>query len=181
MGRSCRREEAEQRPDDWRQGGPLTLPLVDRYGLGRQGAASEHKLTDEEKAMFHRRLFCMLARYEALSGHGYQAALSEHGFRVLRRLMGVTFECFASPLNCHFGRHCSAFPDTDAPFGSVGSFFDFWPSTGSFEANPPFVPEVMSAMVEHMEELLAKASGPLSFTVIIPAWKEVSAWERLQR
>ena len=48
-------------------------------------------------------------------------------------------ECFASPLNCYCPRFCSAFPDTDSVFGSVGSFFDFEFVEGSFEANPPFV------------------------------------------
>ena len=46
-----------------------------------------------------------------------------------------------------FNRFCSAFKDTDSPFGSVGTFLDFKPTTGNFEANPPFVPELMEAMV----------------------------------
>lgn len=143
----------------------------------RYGGVKESEGDTEER--FHAHLWCLLARYEALSGHGYQAALCEAGFRALRSAMAVDFECFASPLNCHYGPHCSAFPDTDAPFGSLGSFFQFRPTSGSFEANPPFVPEVMSAMVGHMETLLARASGPLSFTVIIPAWEEVLAWKQL--
>ena len=152
-----------------------------RYGLGRTGEAAEAKLTPHENEEFHTRLFCLLARYQALGGHGYQAALSEHGFRVLQKRMETQFECFASPLNCHFGRYCSAFPDTDCVFGSLGSFFSFRPTSGSYEANPPFVPEFMSAMTEHMEALLKKAKGPLSFTVIIPAWKEIHAWDQLER
>jgi hypothetical protein len=51
--------------------------------------------------------------------------------------MGVSVECFASPLNCHLPAFCSAFPDTDAAFGSLGSFFDFFPTEGSFQVNPP--------------------------------------------
>ena len=42
-------------------------------------------------------------------------------WRVLRERLGVGFECFASPLNCHLPRFCSAFPDVDAPFGSAGA------------------------------------------------------------
>jgi hypothetical protein len=33
----------------------------------------------------------------------------------------------ASPLNARWGSFCSAFADTDAPFGSLGSFFAFRP------------------------------------------------------
>jgi len=54
----------------------------------------------------------MLLRYHELQGHGFQAALNEHAFIVLHKRMGVTMECFASPLNCFFGHFCSAFPDT---------------------------------------------------------------------
>ena len=61
-------------------------------------------------------------------------------FDVLLRGLDITFECFASPLNCRYSRFCSAFRDTDAAFGSIGSFFDSEPRQGSFEANPPFVP-----------------------------------------
>jgi hypothetical protein len=65
------------------------------------------------------------------------------GFLLVQlRTAGVTMECFASPLNCRYAAFCSAFQDTDGAFGSVGSFFNFRPRTGAFQANPPFVPEV---------------------------------------
>jgi len=121
----------------------------------------------------------MIARYEALSGAGYQIAVGNDGFDVLRERMGVRFECFASPLNCRYSRYCSAFIDTDAAFGSLGDFFSFYPQRGSFEANPPFVPEVMSRMVEHVHNLLYEALGPLSFVIIVPVWKKIAAWQEL--
>lgn len=136
------------------------------------------------------------------------------------RTAGVTMECFASPLNCRYAAFCSAFPDTDAAFGSVGSFFHFRPHTGAFQANPPFVPEVrfegalrcfvfielmrrsstllsnqgrsmralstsqvMGAMVAHMEALLSEADAArqaLSFTVLVPHWKDVAAVVQLR-
>ena len=42
-----------------------------------------------------------------------------------------------SPMNCYFGRYCSAFPDVDSPFGSDGSFWNWNPPStgGSFQAN----------------------------------------------
>jgi hypothetical protein len=130
---------------------------------------------------FEDSVYRLLCRYNLLGGHGNQAALSEHGFSVLGRKLDVQMECFASPLNCHFPHYCSAFPDTDRPFGSSGSFFDYYPTEGSFEANPPFVPEVMSEMVKHIESLLRAATGPLSFSIIVPRWPEVVAWKRVQQ
>jgi phosphorylated CTD-interacting factor 1 len=133
------------------------------------GAEEEGGARVIDEAKFHSCLFTMLSRYNALLGHGMQAALSEHGFSVLKEALGVTFECFASPLNCHYECYCSAFVDTDAPFGSMGSFFDFHPLTGSFEANPPFIKPVIASMVRHIEGLFAAPeAGPLSFVVIVP-------------
>lgn len=53
-------------------------------------------------------------------GFGLQGALSVSVFECLHRVFGVTFECFASPLNCYFKQYCSAFEDTDGYFGSRG-------------------------------------------------------------
>ena len=68
-----------------------------------------------------------------------------------------SIECFASPLNCYYPRFCSAFADVDAPFGSLGSFFDFSPTRGTFEANPPFEPAIVTSMLDRMSQLLARA------------------------
>ena len=75
------------------------------------------------------RLFCLLARYDSLSGdtHGFQGAVPRHVFDELSRSFGVRHECFASPLNCFMPRFCSLFPDTDGFFGSAGNFFKFRP------------------------------------------------------
>ena len=67
-----------------------------------------------------------------------QAAAPPSCFEYLAKSFGATAECFGSPLNCHFTTFCSAYADTDAVFGSRGSFFDFRPTSGCYEANPPF-------------------------------------------
>ena len=71
----------------------------------------------------------------------------------------------------------------DGAFGSLGSFFDFKPERGSFEMNPPFVPETLLKAAQHVEMLLdaAEANGyKLSFVVVVPAWKGVPMWEHLE-
>ena len=111
---------------------------------------------------------------QSLSGlsEGYQMALPEHVFAALQKLFGVGHECFASPLNCTFPSFCSAFSDTDQHFGSSGSFFDFWPTEGSFEANPPFVEETMTMMVRHIIDICNRSERPLSFIVVVPNWDD---------
>jgi len=132
-------------------------------------------LDEDDRKLFQQSLYCCLARYEALKGAGYQCAVPGIAFDAAARCgLGTTIECFASPLNCRYERFCSAFPDIESRFGSLGSFFDdnaFNPWEGSFEANPPFVPETMIAMGAKLEHLLGdKRRGPLSFLVVVPAW-----------
>ncbi|XP_070797999.1 mRNA (2'-O-methyladenosine-N(6)-)-methyltransferase isoform X1 [Pituophis catenifer annectens] len=73
------------------------------------------------------RVWCLLRRYQMMfgiglyEGTGLQGALPVHVFEALYKLFGVSFECFASPLNCYFKQYCSAFPDTDGYFGSRGN------------------------------------------------------------
>ncbi|XP_074645093.1 mRNA (2'-O-methyladenosine-N(6)-)-methyltransferase-like [Tubulanus polymorphus] len=123
------------------------------------------------------RCWCLMKRYQSMFGIGnegvsLQGALPVAVFECLHRLFGVTFECFASPLNCYFKQFCSAFPDTDGYFGSRGSLLKFQPVSGSFEANPPFCEELMETMVDHFESLLLESSEPLSFIVCIPEWRD---------
>jgi len=94
----------------------------------------------DKETSFRHRLFAMLQRYRCMAnntrqrgcGAGFHAAITEYAFQSLRTEVGATMECFASPFNAHYRHFCSAFVDTDSFFGSVGSFFDFWPTFGSF-------------------------------------------------
>lgn len=78
----------------------------------------------EDKKMEHfmARVWCLLKRYNVFCGNSSetQISLPVPVLESLHRNFGVTFECFASPLNCYFRQYCSAFPDTDAYFGSRG-------------------------------------------------------------
>ncbi|KAL7990152.1 hypothetical protein Chor_010506 [Crotalus horridus] len=124
------------------------------------------------------RVWCLLRRYQMMfgiglhEGTGLQGALPVHVFEALHKHFGVSFECFASPLNCYFKQYCSAFLDTDGYFGSRGPCLDFFPISGSFQANPPFCEELMDVMVTHFEKLLEGSSEPLSFIVFIPEWRD---------
>jgi len=77
-------------------------------------------------------------------------------FESIQRNFGVTFECFSSPLNCYFRNYCSAFPDVDGYFGSVGSFLEFRPISGSFQMHPPLCDDLIDAAITHVEALLGE-------------------------
>lgn len=131
-------------------------------------------VSQEDQQIFHRRLWCMLKRYNNIFDtecHVYQAALPVSVYKVLHSQFNVTVECFASPLNCYFRNFCSLCPDTDSFFGSSGDFFGLNPVEGSFEANPPFSFGILNAMVNHIESLLKIATTnkkALSFIVFMP-------------
>ncbi|XP_035634429.1 mRNA (2'-O-methyladenosine-N(6)-)-methyltransferase-like isoform X1 [Oncorhynchus keta] len=135
-------------------------------------------IDDPRFEKFLSRIWCLIKRYQVMfgagvnEGMGLQGALPVPVFDVLNKQFGVSFECFASPLNSYFKQFCSAFPDTDGFFGSRGPFLNFSPASGSFEANPPFCEELMDAMVTHFEELLEKSSEPLSFIIFVPEWRD---------
>ena len=117
--------------------------LRELYDASGSGAALSSREVEED---FNERVAALAVRYEALGGSGYQAACPGAVFDALRDHFSVRMECFASPFNCRWRTYCSAFVDTDAMFGSVGSFFQFKPTTGSYEANPPFEPVLITAM-----------------------------------
>ena len=128
----------------------------------------------QKGAVLNDDVFCILQRYETLSGAspGNQMALPDHAFDVLRTQLGVSHECFASPLNCRLPSFCSMFPDTDTCFGSKGSFFDFIPKEGSYEANPPFLETILADTVRHIINLLTASTAPLSFVLVAPGWDD---------
>ena len=169
--------------------GPLAAATLVRqmrvYTLGRAHAEKLHALwraankDDGRPSGFYEDVFCLLVRYAALEGKGWQAAVPRPIFPALQAHFGVVGECFASPLNTHLPLYCSLFPDVDMAFGSVGSFFSFSPSQGSYEANPPFVPQLMVAATDRFEALLRVATGPLSFAVVVPAWTSDPHYPRL--
>lgn len=136
------------------------------------------------RTAFHARLFALLLRYKSIQGYGFQASVGPGAFETLRDAIGAGTECFASPLNAFFPRFFSAFPDVDAPFGSCGDFFAGAArlKRGCYQANPPFVGHVMSAMARAMHAALDVAERddqPLTFVVFVPGWTDEPSWVSL--
>ncbi|KXJ73967.1 hypothetical protein RP20_CCG014654 [Aedes albopictus] len=136
---------------------------------------------DKKFDFFIGRVYCMLKRYSTFlcnvspnqqEPELTQAALPAVVFECLHQHFGVTFECFASPLNCYFRQYCSAFGDTDSYFGSRGSFLEFKPVSGSFQVNPPYCEELIDATLHHIDRLLSDSTDPLSFIVFLQEWKD---------
>merc|ERR1712137_1207134 len=113
-----------------------------------------HRIEPTTEDDFLRSVYLMLRRYvtfigldpseDGHRGGNMHAAAPETVFSWLREEMEVQCELFASPLNCYFSKFFSAFPDVDAAFGSLGSFFDVeCLPEGSYEVGPPYTEEVL--------------------------------------
>jgi len=142
-------------------------------------------LYNGEPSKLNERIFKLWCRYEALAAPGYHAAIPTSMFELIRRELKVNHELFASPFNCTLENYTSAYPDTDVYFGSKGNFFREYPKLlakgGSFEANPPFLEEHMTALSLIIEESLDKYTAvPLSFVVIYPAWEDAISHSMLK-
>lgn len=133
---------------------------------------------DRKFEYFLTRVWCLLKRYKSFlgpglgEGHSTQVSLTTPVFDCMHKAFEVTFEAFASPLNCYFRQYCSPFPDTDAYFGSRGSFLTFHPVGGSFSVHPPYQEDLMEVTVDHIDRCLHNSSDPLSFIVFLPDWVE---------
>ena len=137
--------------------------------------------------VFHSRLYILLARYATLDGEGYQGTMNKTMISHLQHSFGTHTECFASPLNVDVNTHhfCSAFPLIDCVFGSRGSFFTQNEKTfltGTYEVNPPFIEEIMYAMMFKITSAIIKAhtSTPLRFCIFLPQWDDTPAVEYLR-
>ncbi|XP_025418257.1 phosphorylated CTD-interacting factor 1 isoform X2 [Sipha flava] len=125
---------------------------------------------DKKMENFMARVWCLLKRYNSyyVNISDTQVSLPVSILESLHKNFGVTFECFASPLNCYFRQYCSAFPDTDAYFGSRGSILDLNAVSGSFVVNPPMkCDELIEAALNHIDRLLTESNEPLSFVVML--------------
>lgn len=86
-------------------------------------------------------------------------------------------ECFASPFNHNLPQYCSALPEVDKEFGSIGSFFDLDNSTfDDFElyvANPPFVESLIIRMFERLARRLNSRARPCDVFIYLPDWRDL--------
>ena len=136
-----------------------------------------HRLSGSE-SKFEDDLYCLLRRYNTIfggnarSGTNFHSSLPESIFEFILRRCSTSTELFSSPLNNYFARYCSAFPDVDMPFGSIGSFYEVDIKSGSFQVCPPFTTQMMDTMAERVVALLDKTDKPLAFQIFVPEWRD---------
>lgn len=137
------------------------------------------------------RLLVVLLRYASLSGAasqnvdqtaGFHAAVPPPIYALLRQKLNCVVEGFASPMNSTSSHYCSLFPDCDAYFGSLGSFFDLsvethFPNGISMTCNPPYSIVVMLRVAEQLTKLFSSAEQrhvPMQVFVVVCNWNTVA-------
>lgn len=127
----------------------------------------------------------MIMRYACtlMGGRQWTSPLELYQYVVER--YKVTVEGFASPMNAQilFVNHsqnrnpelkyCSIFPDTDAPYGSMGDFFKVDLVGKHVFANPPRIDSIILPVVKRMIETCERAKDSfVRFIVQVPEWTD---------
>lgn len=107
---------------------------------------------------------------------------------------GFRIEGFASPVNsqmllCADGtsgeltaKFCSLFPDVDAPFGSIGSFFPADLAGNNVVVNPPYIESIFIAVGKKLTAECERAEAtltPTRFFVTFAAWRDSKGYLEL--
>ena len=118
-------------------------------------------------------IWCMLARYYYLGGLNHHLAVPPATKNLLNRVYGIDHELFASMINAHYTHFCSAFPDIENWFGTMGNHFDQAPVSGWVMSNPPYEESILEKSMAHVVLCLqnAKKKGEfLGYVITAPVW-----------
>lgn len=104
-------------------------------------------------------LGCVCLRYACILQQTQQWANPDEFYSMLVGDFGASIEGFASPLNSRIigvksqvdTKFCSLFPDVDAPFGSIGSFFDQDFSGKVVTICPPYTNFIFDAILDRVK------------------------------
>lgn len=161
---------------------PMRLSLMATMAASRAGCSTRDIRIIE-------RITIAALCYNALVPLTQQWNIPPRAYDVMIQEYGATLEGFASPFNSQMMRYmmpnmrdadtrafCSIFPRIDAPFGSVGSFFDESPATelcGRVSVlNPPFIEDILARTVKKCIADLGRATSPTRIFIIVPNWRD---------
>lgn len=138
-------------------------------------------------------LFAVHLRYRYI-GLGHQGAARDFAEMGWQKDQAV--EGFASTLNHYFDTYCSAFPDIEAPFGSIGSYWkmsqmdEFWKLRPHVIVNPPPNSSIVEAVVAQLCRLCHETSATSSSTgghpsctvhMTFPHWPDMTINHTMQQ
>jgi hypothetical protein len=115
-------------------------------------------------------LWGIIFRYQLLGSNNHQLAVLPNIMEEMNKDYKLNFECFASSINSTFPNYCSIYYDLEKYFGSVGSFYNMIPISGTFGINPPYQKDIIDYSIHKLFEYLDKTNQNLTFIITIPIW-----------
>jgi hypothetical protein len=111
------------------------------------------------------RIYTMILRYNCIGVNNNHCSIPPD----VIRFSNAHTELFGSPFNTTLDQYCSPFPDIESYFGSVGSFFDFDFTAGTYVMNPPYDEQLMYEAMEVATAAL-NTKTEITIIVVIPIW-----------
>lgn len=130
-------------------------------------------------------------RYSSMISGSQQWNIPRAVYKLLVEKYNVTIEGFASPFNSQLLpfstkesmlNFCSLFLDTDAVFGSVGSYFDYDFVGKIATVNPPYILDIMDAVAAKCIQTCADAetaNKPTRMFITVPDWTDTYYYQKL--
>lgn len=137
-----------------------------------------------DEATFYYKLARVILRYSIFEESGQQWSIGSTDlyYRSAKEL-GITAEMFASPFNFLLPNFCSLMIDTDAAFGSMGSFFKMTAKKlaqlgiKGVTYNPPYPEEIMSVATPRILKIvddMAKMGETFNVISFLPNWQDAT-------
>ena len=143
----------------------ILLPL-DVYNKLKENFIGNLKFIDDY-------IWSIIFRYQLLSSNNHQLGILPSIINNMQHDYNLTFECFASSINCTLKNYCSIYYDIEHLFGSHGNFFNKNFIEGVYTFNPPYQKNIIDKgylKINYHLDLANKNNKELTFILTIPVW-----------
>ena len=143
----------------------ILLP-IDVYNKLKINYSGDIKFIDEY-------IWSIIFRYQLLSSNNHQLGILPNVIKKLEQEYNLTFECFASAINCTLNNYCSIYYDLEHLFGSHGNFFNTTFIEGMHTFNPPYQKNIIDKgymKINYHLNIASNNKKKLTFFLTFPVW-----------
>jgi len=143
----------------------ILLPL-DVYNKLKENFTGNIKFIDDY-------IWSIIFRYQLLSSNNHQLGILPSIINNIQHDYNLSFECFASSINCTLKNYCSIYYDLEQLFGSHGNFFNKNFIEGVYTFNPPYQKNIIDKgylKIQYHLDQANKNNKELTFILTIPVW-----------
>ena len=143
----------------------ILLPL-DVYNKLKENFTGNIKFIDDY-------IWSIIFRYQLLSSNNHQLGILPSIINNMQHDYNLSFECFASSINCTLKNYCSIYYDLEKLFGSHGNFFNKNFIEGVYTFNPPYQKNIIDKgylKIQYHLDQANKNNKELTFILTIPVW-----------